>query len=132
MNPKQKKKLLKRKTAKSPAIQASGYIEKLLAYRDLFNDYSSIKLLINNIVEADRLLQAGLLPQALPELLLPEDIQDTIFQKISAQYPVGDKRGDDLWEKLSAALPDLDKQIRSFRDYLEDHYGMWLIFPHRL
>lgn len=128
MTPKQRKKLLKHKKSsqlpeKNPA--QSSYIQKLISYRQLFSDYPSVKLLINNIVEADRLLNAGLLPQSLPELLLPDDIQDQIFTKIGQQYPAGDKRGDTLWNQLSAALPDLDKQIRSFRDYLEEHYGMW-------
>ncbi len=34
-------------------------------------------------------------------------------------------RGDRLWEKLTRELPKLDKLLRSYRDFLEERYGMW-------
>ena len=70
-------------------------------------------------------LKNGLLPQPLPHLLLPDDIQDQVFTYVNQHYPKGDPRGDALWNKYSAALPKLDKALRNFRDYLEDTYGMW-------
>jgi hypothetical protein len=125
MNPKKLKKLKKRVKKAQQAVHQDPYIKRLMNYRDLFNDFPAIKYLINNALESDRLLKNGLLPQPLPRLLLPDDIQDTIFKTVNAQYPQGDPRGDALWDKYSAALPKLDKDLRNFRDYLEDTYGMW-------
>lgn len=65
------------------------------------------------------------MPQPLPKLLLPDNIQDTIFKKVNEQFPQGDPRGDKLWNKYSEALPKLDKALRNYRDYLEETYGMW-------
>lgn len=125
MNPKKLKQLKKRvKRAQQPVHQAP-YISELMRDRDLFDDFPEVKYLINNALESDRLLKNGLLPQPLPTLLLPDDIQDTIFKQVNQQYPQGDPRGDQLWNKYSAALPKLDKSLRNFRDYLEDTYGMW-------
>lgn len=121
---KQKKKLLKNKH-KSSAPKETDYIQNMLHYRDLFNDFPEIKWLINNVVESDHLIKAGLLPQSLPELILPDQIQDQVFTTINAQFPKGDSEGDRRWNQLSAALPKLDKALRSYRDYLEQQYGMW-------
>lgn len=52
-----------------------------MTYRDLFDDFPQIKFLINNVLESDRLIKNGLLPQPLPKLLLPDNIQDIIFKK---------------------------------------------------
>lgn len=125
MNPKKLKQLKKRVKKAQQAVHESSYIQELNHYRDLFDDFPPIKYLINNALESDRLLKNGLLPQPLPELLLPDNIQDTIFQQVNKQYPQGDPRGDQLWNKYSEALPKLDKALRNFRDYLEDTYGMW-------
>lgn len=125
MNPKKLKKLKKRVKKAQQAVHQDPYIKRLMNYRDLFNDFPAIKYLINNALESDRLLKNGLLPQPLPRLLLPDDIQDTIFKTVNTQYPQGDPRGDALWDKYSTALPKLDKDLRNFRDYLEDTYGMW-------
>lgn len=125
MNPKKLKKLKKRVKKAQKVVHQDPYIKRLMNYRDLFNDFPAIKYLINNALESDRLLKNGLLPQPLPRLLLPDDIQDTIFKKINAQYPQGDPQGDALWDKYSVTLPKLDKDLRNFRDYLEDTYGMW-------
>ncbi|KRM77608.1 hypothetical protein [Secundilactobacillus collinoides] len=128
MNPKQRKKLLKqakKNKATTNAKTPTSYIAKISAYLELFNDYPTVKVLINNVIAADRLLKQGLLPQTLPELLLPDNIQDTIFKTVNETYPAGDPRGDKVWNELSGALPDLDQQLRGFRDYLEDEYGMW-------
>lgn len=125
MNPKKLKQLKKRVKKAQQAVHESSYIQELNHYRDLFDDFPPIKYLINNALESDRLLKNGLLPQPLPELLLPDNIQDTIFQQVNEQYPQGDPRGDQLWNKYSEALPKLDKALRNFRDYIEDTYGMW-------
>ena len=125
MNPKKLRKLKKRVKQAHRVIQQSPYITALLHDRDLFDDFPEIKYLINNALESDRLLKNGLLPQPLPTLLLPDDIQDTIFKRVNQQYPQGDPRGDRLWNKYSAALPKLDRALRNFRDYLEETYGMW-------
>lgn len=125
MNPKKLKQLKKRAKKVQRAARQAPYIKQLLHYRDLFDDFPPIKYLINNVLESDRLLKNGLLPQPLPRLLLPDDIQDTIFQAVNRQYAQGDPRGDALWNKYSAALPELDRALRNFRDYLEDTYGMW-------
>ncbi|UQS87158.1 SAM-dependent methyltransferase [Nicoliella spurrieriana] len=74
---------------------------------------------------SDKLLSNGNLPQDLPNLLLPDNIQDTIFKAVNNQFPADSSEGDRLWERYSNALPKLDKQLRSFRDYLETQYGMW-------
>lgn len=125
MNPKKLKKLKKRVKKAQQAVHQAPYISELMHDRDLFDDFPEIKYLINNALESDRLLKNGLLPQPLPTLLLPDDIQDTIFNQVNQQYPKGDPRGDQLWNKYSAALPKLDRALRNFRDYLEDTYGMW-------
>lgn len=125
MNPKQLKKIKKRVKRAQKAIHQPQYIKELTQYRDLFDPFPEIKFLINNALESDRLLKNGLLPQPLPSLLLPDDIQDQIFNYVNQHYPQGDPQGDALWNKYSAALPQLDKQLRNFRDYLEDTYGMW-------
>ena len=125
MNPKKLKKLKKRVKKAQQAVHQAPYISELMHDRDLFDDFPEIKYLINNALESDRLLKNGLLPQPLPTLLVPDDIQDTIFKQVNQQYPKGDPRGDQLWNKYSAALPKLDRALRNFRDYLEDTYGMW-------
>ena len=125
MNPKKLKKLKKRVKKAQQAVHQAPYISELMHDRDLFDDFPEIKYLINIALESDRLLKNGLLPQPLPTLLLPDDIQDTIFKQVNQQYPKGDPRGDQLWNKYSAALPKLDRALRNFRDYLEDTYGMW-------
>lgn len=125
MNPKKLKKLKKRVKKAQQAVHQAPYISELMHDRDLFDDFPEIKYLINSALESDRLLKNGLLPQPLPTLLLPDDIQDTIFKQVNQQYPKGDPRGDQLWNKYSAALPKLDRALRNFRDYLEDTYGMW-------
>lgn len=125
MKPKKRNQLRKANRVNHPLVTRSSYIDQMMTYRDLFNDYPVVKLLINNVLQADRLLNRGLLPQSLPLLQLPDDVQDTIFKSINAQFPAHDPNGDQLWEKLSDALPKLDHQLRSFRDYLETEYGMW-------
>ena len=125
MNPKQLKKLKKRIKKAQKVLQQPKYIEELTQYRDLFDPFPEVKFLINNALESDRLLKNGLLPQPLPHLLLPDDIQDQIFAAVNAQYPRGDRQGDRLWEQYSNALPKLDRLLRNFRDYLETTYGMW-------
>lgn len=122
---KQRKKLLKNHKVTAKAKPHPAYIERMTHYGQLFADYPAIKFLVNNILQADRLIAQGLLPQDLPELILPDDIQDQIFTKINAQFAPKDPKGDQLWDTLSAALPKLDQDLRSFRDYLEDQYGMW-------
>lgn len=125
MNPKKVKQLKKRVKKAHQAVKTAPYIQRLERYRKLFDDFPAIKYLINNALESDRLLKNGLLPQPLPSLLLPDNIQDTIFRRVNKQYPQGDPRGDALWNRYSAALPELDRALRNFRDYLEDTYGMW-------
>lgn len=126
MNPKQFKKLKKRARQAAPKqAPVTDYITEMTAYQTLFNDFPTIKILINNVLQADRLLKQGLLPQTLPELLLPDDTQDVIFNQLNARFPAGDPEGDRLWNQMSDALPKLDAQLRSFRDYLETEYGMW-------
>lgn len=122
---KQKKQLLKKKRKQNKTSTESDYIQKMLQDRDLFSDYPQVKFLINNVIESDHLIKSGLLPQDLPELLLPDDIQDQIFKKINSQFEKDDPKGDQLWNRLTDALPKLDKRLRCFRDYLEDQYGMW-------
>ena len=125
MNPKKLKQLKKRVKKAHQIVNEPSYIQELNTYRDLFDDFPPVKYLINNVLESDRLLKNGLLPQPLPKLLLPDNIQDTIFKKVNEQFPQGDPRGDKLWNKYSEALPKLDKALRNYRDYLEETYGMW-------
>lgn len=125
MNPKKLKQLKKRVKKAHQVVNEPAYIQELTTYRDLFDSFPPIKYLINNVLESDRLLKNGLLPQPLPQLLLPDNIQDTIFQQVNSQFPQGDPRGDKLWNKYSEALPKLDKALRNYRDYLEETYGMW-------
>ncbi|UQS84557.1 SAM-dependent methyltransferase [Apilactobacillus apisilvae] len=120
-----KKKLIKKLRKNKKITKQTGYIERMKNYYDIFQSFTDIKLLINNILEADRLLQLNQLPQDLPELILPDDIQDEIFNSINNKYPIGDPEGDKLWNKYVDNLPKLDEDLRSFRDYLEDKYGMW-------
>lgn len=124
MNPKQRKKLKKMIKTRQKA-QPSGYIQQLTTYATLFDDFPSVKYLINNVIESDRLLKNGLLPQPLPKLLLPDDIQDIIFQFVNHKYPAGDPQGDQLWNQYTTALPEVDRLLRNYREYLETTYGMW-------
>lgn len=105
--------------------QPAPYIKQLTAYAKLFDNVPEVKFLINNVLESDRLIKNGLLPQQLPELLLPDDIQDRLYQQLAARYPAGDPVGDRLWDQYTAALPKVDRLLRNYRDYLEETYGMW-------
>lgn len=121
---KQKKKLLKNRNHRKISAESS-YITQMKRYRELFSDFPDIKFLINNVLESDHLIKSKLLPQELPELLLPDNSQDLIFKKINQEFDQGDPAGDQLWNQLTDALPKLDKALRSYRDYLEKQYGMW-------
>ncbi len=121
MNPKKLKQLKKRAKKRATA----PYIEQMTRYRTLFQNDPKILVMINNVLESDRLLAAGLAPQQLPVLQVPDDFQDELFQRINASYAIGDPAGDTEWERLSAALPKVDQLLRDFRDYVEDQYGMW-------
>jgi len=123
MKPKQLKQLKKR--LKKSAAKPVPYITQLTTYRELFQDDPQILVLINNALEADRLLAAGLAPQPLPVLQVPDDFQDQLIARINAKYDLHDSAGDAEWNRLSAALPKVDQLLRNFRDYLEDQYGMW-------
>lgn len=57
--------------------------------------------------------------------MLPDNIQDQVFQAVNARYQPGDPAGDRLWDRYVAALPKLDRLLRNYRDYLEETYGMW-------
>ncbi|AEV95706.1 hypothetical protein [Pediococcus claussenii] len=122
MNPKQLKRIKKNLKQKN---NKPNYIQRMNSYRELFSEFPQIIFLVNHVLESDRLLSRGLLPQPLPLLELPENIQDTIFESVTQQYPIGDPQGDQLWDKYSRELPKLDQLLRSYRDYLEEHYGMW-------
>lgn len=125
MKASQIKKLKKRFKKSHTTTQSTPYIKQLMHYREMYDAFPSIKYLINNALENDRLIKRGLLPQPLPPMQLPDDIQDTIFKWVNQQYAPKDPRGDALWDKLSAGLPELDRLLLNFRDYLEDEYGMW-------
>lgn len=124
MNPKQRKRL-KKVIKQHRQVKPNDYISALTNYRDLFDAFPAIKFLINNVLESNRLLQNGLLPQPLPKLLLPDNIQDTIFTAIQSKYAPGDPIGDQQWSLYTTALPKLDQLLRNYRDYLEATYGMW-------
>lgn len=120
-----KRKLFKKLRRQHKIQHKPTYIEQMKHYYHLFSHYMTIKFLINNVLESDRLLQKKQLPQDLPTLLLPDDIQNIIFKRVNKLYPKGNTRGDRLWNKYSEALPKLDKLLRSYREYLENEYGMW-------
>ncbi|WP_137597567.1 SAM-dependent methyltransferase [Paucilactobacillus kaifaensis] len=124
MNPKQRKRL-KKVIKQHKQVKTNNYISELTHYRDLFDFFPAIKYLINNVLESNRLLQNGLLPQPLPKLLLPDNIQDTIFNAIQSKYAPDDPAGDQQWSLYVDALPKLDRLLRNYRDYLETTYGMW-------
>lgn len=121
-----RKKLIK-KMKKNKQIKKAvpAYIQQLTQFRTEFNDYPEIKFLLNHALMADHLLALRKLPQDLPNLQLPDDIQDKIYQKLNQKYPLGDPQGDAEWDQLSNDLPKLDQALRGFRDYLEEQYGMW-------
>ncbi|WP_461239846.1 SAM-dependent methyltransferase [Paucilactobacillus sp. N302-9] len=121
MTPKQLKKLKKQFRQSKP----SDYITQMNQYLTLFENFPSVKYLINNVLESDRLLKNGLLPQPLPQLILPDNLQDQIYAYINEHYDLGDPKGDQLWNQFVDALPKLDRLLRNFRDYLEQTYGMW-------
>ena len=118
-----KKKKLNKFIKKSK--NSNNYINQTNNYLKLFNNFPEIKFLLNQILEADRLLKQNLLPQSLPKMILPDNIQDIIYRKISEKYPPGNSEGDKLWDQLTSQLLKLDKHLRNFRDYLENNYGMW-------
>ena len=39
------------------SLKMQPYIEQLMTYRDLFDDFPQIKFLINNVLESDRLIK---------------------------------------------------------------------------
>ncbi|MFC6275162.1 SAM-dependent methyltransferase [Levilactobacillus tangyuanensis] len=125
MNPKKLRRLKKQVRHQPTPLAQQDYLSRIKAYYRDFGEYSAIKALLSNIILADRILSTGKLPQQLPLLQLPDDTQDVIFQHINATYPAGDPTGDQLWNHLTDLLPQLDHDLRSFRDYLENHYGMW-------
>lgn len=125
MKLKKKQQLKKRLKKVHRQAHQPAYIKQLTANAELFDNVPAVKFLINNVLESDRLIKNGLLPQQLPKLLLPDDIQDQIYRQLAAQYPVGNPEGDRLWDQYSAALPKVDKLLRNYRDYLEETYGMW-------
>jgi hypothetical protein len=125
MNPKKLKQLKKQLKANRSISNTNHYIDRLERYREQFTDYSSVVFLINQVLESNRLIEQNLLPQQLPTLELPNDIQDQIFNQLKITYPIGDSVGDRLWADLTESLPKLDRLLRSYRDYLEATYGMW-------
>lgn len=125
MNNKQLKKIKKQFKSKNVPTESSAYINELQLFLDIFKDISPIKYLINQILLSDKMLADGRAPQPLPPLLLPDNIQDTIVSYINSKYPLGDKNGDILWDKMSSNLPTLDKLLRDYREYLSENYGVW-------
>ncbi|MCQ2569657.1 MAG: SAM-dependent methyltransferase [Limosilactobacillus sp.] len=125
MNPKQLKKLKKQVKQAHRVVKKASYIEQLEHYAKLFDQVPPVKYLINLVLANDHLIKQGLLPQPVPQMMLPDDIQDTIFQLVNAQYAPGDPAGDRLWDQYTTALPKVDKLLREYRDYLETTYGMW-------
>ena len=82
MNPKKLKKL-RRQLKKAQTTQPSDrYLRQLTNYRELFKDYGSIVFLINQVLESERLIWQNLLPQQLPLLELPDDVQEQIFNHL--------------------------------------------------
>ncbi|USS89165.1 SAM-dependent methyltransferase [Fructilactobacillus cliffordii] len=121
-----RKKLLKNfQKNHTPVKKTPNYIQRLQADRKAFDHYPEVKFLLNHALMADQLLQAGRLPQDLPNLTLPDDIQDRLYQRVNELYAMGDPAGDHEWDRISNLLPQVDQDLRSFRDYLEEHYGMW-------
>lgn len=107
------------------ASKPQSYIERLVNYQQLYDAIFPIKLLLNHTLNADQRLANKLEPQPLPQLLLPDDIQDVILQYVNSQFPPKDPRGDALWNRLITPLADVDHALRDFRDYLSTTYGMW-------
>ncbi len=96
MNPKKLKKL-RRQLKKAQTTQSSDrYLRQLTNYRNLFKDYGSIVFLINQVLESERLIRQNLLPQQLPLLELPDDVQEQIFNRLKERFPLGDPRGSSL------------------------------------
>jgi len=129
VNPRKLKKLKKTFRHQPLAEQKTAYMDRITAYYHEFNEYPPIKLLLSNVLLADKMLAAGDLPQQLPLLQLPDNSEDLIYQNLKQKFPKGDPIGDRLWDKLIDALPHLDHDLRYFRDYLEEHYGMWAYTP---
>ena len=125
LNSKKMKKLRKQVRAKRSKPASDTYLEQIKRYDLLFKDFPQITFLTHNILESDHLISQGLLPQSLPLLQIPDTFQDELFQSILKDYPMGNPKGDELWNRYSQALPKLDKLLRSYRDHLEAHYGMW-------
>lgn len=122
MKRKQLKKL--KKSGKVTSV-LPAYIQQLQNFEAEYQDYPAVTYLIKQILLADQFLAKKQLPQNLPDLELPDDIQDQIYRKTNEKYAMDDPQGDEIWEKLSNDLPELDRKLRSFRDYLETQYGMW-------
>ncbi|CAH0416712.1 SAM-dependent methyltransferase [Periweissella fabaria] len=122
----QAKKLKKlKKNLKQNNATPVSYIDRILSYQKLYDAILPIKLLLNHVLNADHRLQNGLEPQPLPPLLLPDNIQDIIYEYVNTQYAAKDPRGDALWNQLTTPLASLDHDLRDFRDHLSEQYGMW-------
>ncbi|GLB47358.1 hypothetical protein WR164_13370 [Philodulcilactobacillus myokoensis] len=120
-----KKKLLKRMKHQHKIKREIPYMDQIKKYYHMFDHIPEIKFILNNILESNRLLSNKILPQDLPELLLPDNIQQIVIKQLNQHYAQNDQKGDQHWNELSKALPKLDKLVRNFRDYLEQEYGMW-------
>ncbi len=125
LNQKKLKQLRKQVHDKNKKTFTEDYLEQIKKYERLFQEFPQMTFLTHNIIESARLISQGLLPQSLPLLQIPDTFQDELFQSILKKYPMGNPKGDELWNTYSQALPKFDKLLRSYRDYLEEHYGMW-------
>lgn len=120
-----KLKQLKKLHAIKKEPKRNNYIDRINSYLALYNDIFPIKLLLTHVLNANYNLENKLEPKPLPKLLLPDNIQDTIYEYVNSKFGKKDVRGDKLWDQLTSPLANLDRDLRNFRDFISSTYGMW-------
>lgn len=102
-----------------------NYIEQMQQFRMEYKNFPQLTFLINHVLQADFFLKLNKLPQDIPHLSIPNNMQNTIYHKIMNDNSLTKEQKNTQWENLSNDLPNLEDNLRNFRDYLSETYGMW-------
>ncbi|MCF6515272.1 SAM-dependent methyltransferase [Lactobacillus sp. S2-2] len=94
-------------------------------FRTEYKNFPQLSFLINHVLQADFFLKINKLPQDIPSLSIPENMQNIIYHQIMEDSLLNKTEKESKWEQLSNDLPKLENNLRNFRDYLSETYGMW-------
>lgn len=102
-----------------------NYIAQMNQFRTDYKEFPQLSFLINHVLQADWFLNHQKLPQDIPNLAIPNNMQNIIYHQIMKDDSLNNEQKEAKWEKLSNDLPKLEHNLRDFRDYLSETYGMW-------